>query len=309
MTFGEFWPTYFKKKELMVKRSTLGSYDMTWHGHLKERFHDVEMDDIKPSDIQSYIDDCLRERKWSIKTVHDHIVLIKNILKTYAITHDLPTREYPLTWPTKNIKGANSTPREKFTEQELTKLMDYCKNSSDHFTKLVALAAMTGLRIGEASGIQFGDFDFDKKTLHIQRTVERIYFAGSEVSELTIGSPKTTNSKRTVPVPPWLCSYYKAYQKLLKFPDEAFVLTTRDGIPMEPRTMRTKYYQLCDKIGIRRLTFHCLRHTYASRLILSKADIRTVSELLGHSDVTTTLNIYAHSDEDKKASAARKIFM
>lgn len=149
MTFGDFWPIYFQKKELMVKRTTLAAYDLAWHGHLEQYFHNVEMDDVKPSDIQTFVDNRLRERCYSVKTIRDQIIVLKNMLKIYALSYDLPAREYPLVWPSQN-KNLDSKPREKFTDQELTRLMEYCKNSPDHLTKLIALVAMTGMRIGEA---------------------------------------------------------------------------------------------------------------------------------------------------------------
>lgn len=306
MTFGEYWPIYFQKKALMVKPSTLSIYDLIWNANLKEHFQNTEMDSFRPSQLQAFVDEQIRLGN-KTHTIKDRVVVVKNILKIYQMVNDLPVVSYPLVWPTRN-KDNSTKPREKFTDQELARLMDYCKNSSDHFTKLVALAAMTGIRIGEAAGIQFGDFDFDTKRVHIQRTVQRVSFHGKK-SEMNIGSTKTRSSNRIVPVPTWLCSYFKNYQKLFKLPDDAFINPNTTGSAMDPRTVRVLFYRICDNAGVRRLTFHSLRHTYASRLILSKADIRTVSELLGHSDVTVTLNTYAHSDEDKKDSTAKKIFI
>lgn len=308
MTFEEFWPTYEKMKALRVKGTTLSAYRLAWETRLKDYFGPIPLDAVKNSTLQTFIDQKLAEGI-SIKTVRDYVVVVKNMLKFWCIAQDIPCTSIIIIWPTEGSTNS-SNPREKYSDKELSKLMDHCKESSEHFDKIIALAAMTGIRIGEAAGLQFGDFDFNEKTIQIRRTAGRIYNGGKQ-TELYVNTPKTRSSNRIIPVPAWLIRYFRDYQKLFKYTDDTYISASlAEKLPfLEPRSIRCRFKSLCEKVGIPVRTFHCLRHTYASRLLLAKTDIRTTAELLGHSDIQTTLNIYAHSDEEKKHQAAKKIFL
>lgn len=308
MTFGEYWATYKLKKRGFVKDTSLAAYSLTWETHLKPVFHAVDMNDVKNSTLQRYVDLKVAEGL-STHTIQDHVVVLKNMLKLWSLEQDMPLYTFTIIWPTKSSR--QKTKREKYTNKELELLIDYCKESSSHFDKLVALAALTGLRIGELAGLRFCDFDFEKGVVSVHRTVGRIY-EGKGVTRLFENPPKCGASERCVPIPSWLGKYFKTFQKLYNVQDTQYISAScsTDGTPfLEPRTLRSKFKVLCNKIGIPYKSFHSLRHTYASRLLQAKVDIRTTAELLGHSDVQTTLNTYAHSDEDTKKAAAKRIFL
>lgn len=308
MTFGEYWPTYKAKKRGFVKETSLAAYAMNWYTHLEPVFRDVDMDDMKNSTLQKYVDGKVADGL-SIHTIQDHVVVLKNMLKLWSLDQDRPLLSFTIIWPTKSCRPQKE--REKYTNKELETLVEYCKESGSHFDKIIALGALTGLRIGELSGLQYGDFDFEKGCISVRRTVGRIY-DGKGKTSLYVNPPKCGASERVVPIPSWLGKYFKNYQKLYKISDEEYIsaaCSTDDTPFVEPRTMRCKFKTLCEKLGIPYKTFHSLRHTYASRLLQAKVDIRTTAELLGHSDAQTTLNIYAHSDDDAKKAAAKKIFL
>lgn len=308
MTFGEYWPTYKAKKRGFVKDTSLATYSLNWETHLGPVFQDVNMDDVKNSTLQKYVDSKVSEGI-GIHTIQDHIVVIKNMLKLWCLDQDKPMLSFTIIWPTKSSRQRKE--RDKYTNKELETLVEFCKESNSHFDKIVALGALTGVRIGELSGLRFGDFDFENGTISVQRTVGRIY-EGKGNTRLYENPPKCGASKRSVPIPSWLCKYFKTYQKLYKISEDSYITAacSTDETPfLEPRTLRTKFKTLCNKVGIPYKTFHSLRHTYASRLLQAKVDIRTTAELLGHSDVQTTLNTYAHSDDNAKRSAAKKIFL
>lgn len=308
MTFGEYWPTYKAKKRGFVKDTSLSVYTLNWEAHLEPVFGDIDMDDVKNSTLQKYVDSKVAEGL-GIHTIQDHVVVLKNMLKLWSLDQDKPLLSFTIIWPTKSSRQQKE--REKYTNKELERLIEYCKESRSHFDKIVALAALTGLRIGELSGLRFGDFDFENGTVSVHRTVGRIY-EGKGKTRLFENPPKCGSSERCVPIPSWLGKYFKTYQKLYKVSDEQYISAacSTDKTPfLEPRSLRSKFKTLCNKVDIPYKSFHSLRHTYASRLLQAKVDIRTTAELLGHSDVQTTLNTYAHSDDDAKRAAAKKIFL
>ncbi|MBQ9310760.1 MAG: site-specific integrase [Bacteroidales bacterium] len=311
MTFGEYWPIYKAQKKGFVKDTTIAAYTLIWDSQLSRHFNDVDMNAIKNSILQDYVNNKVGEGL-SVSTVQDHISVVKNMIKHWRLSQDRPMLAFGIVWPTKSVNA--SQPREKYTDKELATLIEHCKNSDSHFCKVVALGAMAGLRIGELCGLQFGDFDFESSIVSVRRTVGRLYL-GKDRTALFVNPPKCGASERRVPIPSWLNQYFKRYQRLYNTDNETYInrtLQSTGAVRMpfvEPRVFRSQYKALCAEVGIPYRTFHSLRHTYASRLLQAKVDIRTVAELLGHSDVQTTLNIYAHSDDGAKKSAAKKVFM
>lgn len=307
MTFGEYWPVYLEKKRGFIKDTSLNAYALSWTTHLAAYFNDIDMETVRNSHLQKYVDEKIKDGH-SVHSVKDHIVVLKNMLRLYSIDQDRPIVAFQITWPSESLR--NSKPREAYTDKELEKLIEHCKGSALHFDKIVALLALTGARIGEVCGIRFEDIDYDDSTVFIRRTVGRTYWPDG-TTQLFVNPPKSRASERRIPIPSWLNQYFKKYQKLYGLPGDAYISKCSEiSTPfLEPRTFRTRFASLCKKLGIQYKSVHSLRHTYASRLIKSKVDIRTTAELLGHSDVQTTLNTYAHSDDATKRAAAKKIFI
>ena len=306
MTFSDFWPNYIKQKMVVAKSTTICAYTLCWRSHLRSYFGDVEIEDIKNSFIQNYINEGLQEGR-NTKCIRDEITLLKNIIKSYAIFTDKPYYSPIVIWPSR-AKVGEIKKREKYDSVDFERLVSFCKDSPKHWHKAIALACMTGMRIGEVCGIRFSDFDFERHIVRVQRTVGREYW-GAGHSELYVNTTKTICSNRVIPIPEWLCLYYMNYQKLYGLSDDAYITPGEKSPFIEPRTMRSKFARLCKEIGVEYKTFHSLRHTYASRLLMSNVDVRTAAELLGHSDVAMTLNVYAHSDDSAKFDAAKKIFL
>ena len=165
----------------------------------------------------------------------------------------------------------------------------------------VLLTAYTGLRLGELCGLQWQDVDAGAGLLHIQRTVERIAQTGGKTC-LTVQPPKTENSERWVPIPKEML---RMLQTARKQPD-SYLLTGREIVP-DPRAMQYRYKVLLERCGVRYRNFHCLRHSYATRCVERGVDVKSVSELLGHADVRTTLRLYVHSSMDYKRRAVEGI--
>ena len=123
-------------------------------------------------------------------------------------------------------------------------------------------------------------------------------------TELMMSTPKTKSSQREIPIVPKLFKMMKDFAKISK-PD--YFVCSGTTTPLEPRTYRNYYMKKIEEIGLPRLKFHGLRHTFATQLIASKADVKTVSAILGHSDIATTLNTYVHPSRDDKKNALSKL--
>lgn len=157
----------------------------------------------------------------------------------------------------------------------------------------------TGLRIGEVCALQYGDIDFDKLTINVERSVKRVCTPG-EKSFLEISDPKTLSSIRDVPIIPDIAKLIQEN----RLADDVYISSGNNQKPLEPRAYRMKYNRICDELGIEHHTFHDLRHTFASRCINSGSDARTVADILGHTNVEMTLNIYTHSTDERRRTVA-----
>ena len=139
---------------------------------------------------------------------------------------------------------------------------------------------------------------YDRQSF-FRKTIQRVYILdeGARYTEPLIDTPKTKNSVRDIPMTQDLLRILKPLKKIVN--DEFFVLTN-DSKPTEPRTYRNYYKRLMKRLGIPELKFHGLRHSFATRCIEGKCDYKTVSVILGHSNISTTLNLYVHPNLEQK---------
>ena len=149
----------------------------------------------------------------------------------------------------------------------------------------------TGIRIGELCGLRWSDIDFDNGYIYIRRTIERIANtdAGRNKTKVIISEPKTDNSIRIIPMPNELVGFIKQYHKT----DDTYLLTGTCKYT-EPHSFYMRYKTFLRKNDLGDYTFHELRHTFATRCVDLGFDIKSLSEILGHSDVRTTMNLYVH---------------
>lgn len=140
-------------------------------------------------------------------------------------------------------------------------------------------------------------------TIDISRAVQRIQTG--KKTELLVQTPKSDASERVIPLTSDLLCYLKTAVRGL--PEHAYILTGRTDKPMEPRTLRYYFSGFLKRCNIRYRNFHVLRHTFATRCIETGMDVKSLSELLGHADVRTTLKLYVHPSLESKRRAIQKI--
>jgi integrase len=162
---------------------------------------------------------------------------------------------------------------------------------------LYAVALAVGLRSGEALALGWDDVDLDEGTINVRRSLQRLK------GTLRFTEPKSRTSRRTIPLPPSLVEVLKAHKKRQagerlragpQWHDEGFVFTTRVGTPIEPRNLTRHFHALCKKAEIGRQRFHDLRHTCGSLLAAQGVHPRVAMEILGHSQISLTMNVYTH---------------
>lgn len=280
---------YLSDKTGKVKESTLKCYQFNIRKYILPHLGSRVAAEVTVDDIDDYMEMMLEN--YSPKLVREVASLLLAILRIAGV----------------NFTGEVALPKvrqkavEVFTKPELLKIGKTVLHRPDETGLGILLTAYTGIRLGELCGLQWQDVNVDAGTLHVQRTVERIAQAGGGTC-LTVQTPKTESSDRWIPIP----------QEMLRILDaghrqpEAYLLTGGETLP-DPRTCQYRYKALLNRCGVGYRSFHALRHTYTTRCIEQGVDAKSVSELLGHSDVRTTLRLYVHSSMEYKRKAVEGI--
>lgn len=167
----------------------------------------------------------------------------------------------------------------------------------------ILLALTTGMRIGEICALKWSDIDLKKRIIAVNRTVQRIRtFASEQKTKIIESLPKSVKSKREIPIPDVVYEHIKALSKGVEN-DDYFLSSSKKII--EPRTLQYRFKSILKKEKLPSVTFHSLRHLFATKCIELGVDVKTLSELLGHSSVEITLNRYVHSSIERKVECIR----
>lgn len=287
-------------KKKYVKKSSFSAYTLLIENHLLPNFGNKIA--IEEADVQSFVFQKL-ETGLSHKTVKDILIVLKMILKFGAKNKWLKYTPFDIQFPTEREKHNI----EVLTKTDQKKIMNYIQ---EHFTFRnlgVYICLSAGMRIGEICALTWEDIDTDNGIISVNRTIQRIYVIedGIRRTELILDTPKTKNSIREIPISKDLLRILKPFKKIV---NPLFFVLTNDAKPTEPRTYRSYYKNLMKELKMPELKFHGLRHSFATRCIESNCDYKTVSVLLGHSNISTTLNLYVHPNMEQKKKAIEQMF-
>lgn len=233
----------------------------------------------------------------SAKTVRDVAVLIKSLLR-------FAQAEYHCVCDALNARLPAYTQKkiEVLSDTELT-VLGKALLPSKKISLAVMLALHAGLRVGEVCALRAGDIDILAGTLSISRSVQRLTLNGK--SQLLVQRPKSDSSERIVPLHPELLRLLR--KVTADMPTDAYIMTGKIGQPADPRACQYQFTMLLKRCSIRHRGFHALRHTFATRCIEAGADVKSVSEMLGHADIKTTLKLYVHPSLESKRRCIQQI--
>lgn len=170
----------------------------------------------------------------------------------------------------------------------------------------ILIAFHTGIRIGELSALTWRDIDLREGLIYIRKNMLRVKdentydFPDQKMTQIVRQTPKTSNSCRTVPLPEKLIVLLRQYQKDVT----AYVISGVKNPWAEPRTIQYRFKNILKRCNIEYFNFHMLRHAFATRCVAMGLDIKSLSEILGHSSIQITLNLYVHTTIQQK-----KLFM
>jgi integrase len=283
-----------------LKEATFATYSQSIINHLIPTLGGCLLCDITEQMVQkaalSWLEcgRCDGKGGLSHKSVKDMIAIVRASIRAAELSRNVAHSPLRIKLP----PVTKPSQVEVFSAQELQTLVQAATTSPTNKKVGLMLALYSGLRIGELCALQWRDIDLAANTISVDKTVQRIYtksLGEKTTSKIIVTPPKTPSSIRMIP----LASEILHLVESLAASGDRFLIT---GMPtlLEPRSYRAWYGRFLRRNGIKHSSFHKLRHTFATRLIENGADVKTVSAILGHSSVRTTLDLYVHPQMDQK---------
>lgn len=288
-----------EEKRQFVKKSTFAAYSLIVETHLQPAFGNLTA--VTEKDVQDFVLHKLNGGL-SQKTIKDMLIVLRMILKFGAKKNYCVYAPIDVIFPTDRERQE----LEVLSIANQKKIMRFVEDNFTFRNLGIFICLSTGIRIGEICALTWDDIDIENGVIHIRKTIQRIYIRESGIrhTELIIDSPKTATSIRDIPMTRDLLSVLKPLRKVV---NDSFFVLTNDSMPTEPRTYRNYYKKLLVKLDIPPIKFHGLRHSFATRCIESHCDYKTVSVILGHSNISTTLNLYVHPNYEQKKKCIDKM--
>ena len=291
-------------KEKTVRPNTVRNYRERYSKNIKHIIGGMLLVDIKPIHCQMIFNE-MSENGYKTTTMYQARITLYNMLE-FAKENDIIIHN-PCKRSVRSDIGKASAKKKALEIVEQQKFLEYSQgNSYDNQYRLIL---QTGLRTGELIGLKWEDIDFSKRLLKISRSME---FRHS-TQAWRIGEPKSSSGYRTIPLNDEALNILKDQKiknskiKIIPIEWKDFVFLCRKGTPIKNSTYDTGLYKICDKASIRRFSMHILRHTFATRCAEGGMKPKTLQQILGHSNIGITMNLYVTTTDDEKQKEMERV--
>lgn len=297
-TFSECMTLWFRDVSQRCKYSTYIKYQYIFDCHLRRFASDIPISDITNALCEKYLieEQYVKGKKYSLSTMKAICHVLNQVLKygKSNIKVFLPeTVMSAYKYDSKRIAI--------FSKEEQQKLLGLLYDKTDRYKLGILICLFSGLRLGEICALRIDNIDTFNRCIKVSQTVQRIKNENNKKTTLYCAPPKSVSSIRTIP----LCD---ALLDLLGKIDIQGEYLLNGNSLMEPRTYQYMFTRYLKAAFINYKNFHSLRHTFATNCIESGMDVKCLSEILGHSDVKTTMNRYVHPTMDNKRYQMNKCF-
>ena len=300
-------------KESTVKRGTIDSYNCMFNFYIKPFLGSIKLKMLNAAEIQSFYNE-LAKNDYSKSTITLINALLTNLFR-YAYRMGLVEKN-----PMEMVilpRARQKQERRVLSRKEQNLLLSYLKGKDIEMLVTVALA--TGMRIGELTGLTWNNVDFVKNEIHVIEILKR-----ERGGDFYKDSPKTTKSRRVIPMLPQISQKLKQLKQhqdscrllgLLPYERQdlgKLVFIRENGAPYSDSYLCRQLKRVSEEIQSAGIPFepitpHCLRHTFATRALENGISAKVVQELLGHSTITLTLDLYTHVMQDTKTTEIQKM--
>ena len=282
--FSELAARWLEAVKQTRKQSTYVKYSLVCRIHLEPLLRDVGVSVIGKALDWGKLSGGLSE------SIQKSICCVLNQIFKFA------SRQYHIVMPAwdRPVFRRKNKPVEVLTRKEQAGLLSVLCQKTDKAKAAAVLCLYTGLRLGELCALKWEDIDVEHGVIFVSRTVQRLSTEGGKMkTALLETTPKSEYSRREIPLSSMISGL------IAEIHHDGKYVFGKDK-PMEPRTLQNHFKRLLKKAGLKHKNFHILRHTFATNCIEGGADIKSLSQILGHSDVQISLNRYVHPSMDSK---------
>ena len=292
-TWFDYWLKNIKTNT--VRKSTLTSYMDRYNANIKEYIGNMVISEVKPMHCQNILNNMV-SKGYSTASITLTRVILHSVFSS-ALENEMILKN-PVT---KSVKfQVNRKKRVRvLTVDEQKKFLETAKTSV--YYKQYQFILQTGLRIGELIGLKWEDIDFEKKIMSVHRTA-KFYTAGS----FSISEPKSMSGYRTIPLTDLAYNILKDIKKeckdkkIINLDFKDYVFLNKNGRPPINMSYNKSLISICKRAGIEKISAHTLRHTFATRCIEANMRPKTLQQILGHSNLSVTMDLYVHVTEESK---------
>lgn len=304
----EYWlDAWLHAKRLGVKESTYIRYRNTIENHIKPDLGKYPINKISTSLMEQFVSRKLQNGRidgnggLSPKSMSDIMVIVKESFK-YAQSYGVIV---VCSFERISFKK-NAQEMRVLSLLEEQRLLSVLFKDFDRYKMGVFICLYTGIRIGELCALQWKNVSLSENAIKIEYTMQRLQrenLNAVQKTRIIVTEPKSYAALRTIPLPEFVIDVIKPFAGS----PNTYVLSGECKKIIEPRTMQNKFKTYLAEGKIEEANFHSLRHTFATRCIEAGFDVKTLSEILGHSSVKITLDKYVHSSMQLKRSNMEKL--
>lgn len=297
-TVAQFLTGWVEDSQSRVRPNTARRYRDMMRMHVIPELGGIALVRLTPQHVQGLMSTKLREGL-SPRTVN-HIRVALGVALAEAVRCDLIAR---------NVAALTRPPRIErielaaLTEEDARAVLDAVRGT--RLEAVVSVGLALGLRSGEILGLRWSDVDLDRGRLHVGVQLQRLHAFGDQPARYVLVPPKTDKSRRTLPLPTTVADALRAHRArqaeerlragaLWSELIPGLVFTTETGGPLHGSTVLHQFQRLLTGAGLLRMTVHGLRHGAATLLLAQGVDLKTVSAILGHSQISLTADLYSH---------------
>ncbi len=291
----ELWLERYMKHTIKIR--TYNRYKSICDLHLIKDLGEYELEELKPNVLQDFLLKKIDDH-YSTNTIKGIVSVLKQALRL-AITLEFVDKEY-----CSNLKMPSSEEKEisVFTKKEQQVIESFCLNHKKRNYIGIVICLYTGIRLGELLALTWNDIDFNSNLLTINKTSYSAKVDGK--TQIIVDKPKTKKSNRVIPIPNQLV---KLLRVIKKESNSKYVITTRNSGMVGNRSYQRTFKFILKKVNVPYRNFHSLRHTFATNAIELGMDVKTLAEILGHTNAMITLNRYSHSLLNYKIEMMNKL--
>ena len=291
----ELWLERYMKHTIKIR--TYNRYKSICELHLIRDLGEYELEELKPNVLQDFLLKKI-DGNYSTNTIKGIVSVLKQALRL-AITLEFVDKEY-----CSDLKMSSSEEKEisVFTKKEQQVIESFCLNHKKRNYIGIVICLYTGIRLGELLALTWDDIDFNSNLLTINKTSYSAKVDGK--TQIIVDKPKTKKSNRVIPIPNQLV---KLLRVIKKESNSKYVITTRNSGMVGNRSYQRTFKFILKKVNVPYRNFHSLRHTFATNAIELGMDVKTLAEILGHTNAMITLNRYSHSLLNYKIEMMNKL--